>query len=192
MNSRGENDPLESDAFQDLLGRVSQGSAEANAELARLLGDELHGLARKLLAERPPGHTLQPTALLNEVWLKLGAYADFESRSHYLAVASKAMRSILVDHTRRKEAAKRGGRMERLPLDAVAEAVEEPDLNLLALDQALEELAEVSPRAVQVVELHFFGGRDFSEIATMLETSESTVFRQWRSARAWLHEAIEG
>lgn len=191
MDTAGPEGPTPDADFDALLTGVRAGSVEAHEQLAQLLGSELHGLARRMLGARPPGHTLQPTALVNEVWLKLnGTSSTVEEREHFLGLASRAMRSILVDHARRKRATKRGGEMERLPLDAVAEGVEDPDLDLVALDEALVQLRRISPRAVQIVELHFFGGAEFSEVARLLGTSESTIYREWRSARSWLHDRL--
>ena len=179
---------LPAQQIQKLLERVGRGEAGAPDALVEALGPELHGLAGRLLRGDLAGHTLQPTALVNEAWLRLFKRpdADFGDRGHFMNAAARAMRSILIDHARRKQAAKRGGNMQRHPLDAVAEAVEAPDIDLLALSEALEEFERLDPESTRIVELHFFAGRTFAEIAELLGLAQRTVLRRWKAAQAWL------
>jgi len=177
-----------------LLRRLGSGDADAGEELARLLERELHALARGAMATLPSGHTLQTTALVNEAWLRLAARqgAPLESRNHFLAVAARAMRSVLVDHARRRGALKRGGGEPRTALDDTLLRYEERAFDLLALDAALEELAQAAPRLAQVVNLRFFAGLENAEVAEVSGSSLRTVERDWRAARAWLHQRLGG
>ncbi len=151
---------------------------------------ELRRLAGIWMADEKAGHTLQPTALVSEAWLRLAGHdaaVGWQGRSHFLAVAARTMRRLLIDHARRKAAEKRGGGWARVTLGAAAsEVIEAPD-QYLALDAALEELAQMDPRAAQVVELRFFGGFGMEEIARHLDVSRRTVQDDWAMARAWLH-----
>jgi RNA polymerase sigma factor (TIGR02999 family) len=136
--------------------------------------------------EGPKGHTLQPTALVHEAWMRLvGGRAGFDGREHFLAVAARAMRSVLVDHARRRRSQKRGGEGQRLPLDNVLPVYEER-ADLVALDEALNRLSVVDERRAQVVELRFFGGLTIEETAQTLKSSTATVQRNWQMARLWL------
>jgi RNA polymerase sigma factor (TIGR02999 family) len=179
-----------------LLQRLNDGDATASEELLRIVYAELHGIARRAMAREPDGHTLQPTALLNEAWIRLfdSVEKDWEGHSHFLGVAARAMRSVLVDYARRRNAEKRGGGGDRVQLD-VAEAVasfEQRGTDLVALDAALAELAEVDPDLARIVELRFFGGLKHPEIAKVVGTSLRSVERGWSTARAWLYQRIGG
>lgn len=149
--------------------------------------DHLRAIAGKYL-RRHPGHTLQPTALVNEAFLRLDTKesAAWESREHFLAVAARAMRYILVDHARRKGADKRGGGQKRVTVSGLVTDDTERLVDLLALDAALDGLAKLDPRHARVVELRFFGGLGTKEIAKVLEVGTATVERDWFKARAWL------
>jgi RNA polymerase sigma factor (TIGR02999 family) len=165
-------------------------------DLAPHVYDELRRLATAQLRDQPAGHTLQPTALVNEAWLKLAANPDlrFEDRRAYLVLASRVMRQVLVDHARGKRRVKRGGGggWHKVTL-ALAEAREgATDIDLLALDDALTELAALNPDRARLVELRFFGGLTESEAADVLEISRRHVSRQWRSVRAWLRGRLDG
>jgi RNA polymerase sigma factor (TIGR02999 family) len=140
------------------------------------------------MTAQPPGHTLQTTALVNEAYLRLidGTRATCRDRSHFLAVCSQIMRHILVDHERRRRAAKRGGGAGEAPLEEAWAISPEPDTDIIAIDQALDALSTVHPRNARVVELRFFCGLSVEETASALEVSEGTVMRDWRLARAWL------
>jgi RNA polymerase sigma factor (TIGR02999 family) len=176
-----------------ILERVQRGESGAADELFRRVFDELHALARNHMRGQGPEHTLQPTALVHEAYLRLfrgvvePAYQD---RSHFLRAASRAMRCVLVDHAREKGRVKRTAPGERLPLDGLGELFEERAQDLVALDEALERLAAIDARAVEVVELRFFGGRTEDEIAEILDVSPRTVERDWQAARAWLHKEL--
>lgn len=178
-----------------LLQRARTGDAAASASLLPLVYDELRRLARARMARLPAGHTLQPTALVHEVYLDVlgrGAVA-FEDRRHFFGVAARAMRDVLVDHVRHKQSQKRGGGVEKVGGEAaeeVAEPLALPLEDMLALDVALTRLAAESARAAQVVELSYFAGLTHPEIAELLGTTTRTVERDWRFARAWLHRAL--
>ncbi len=176
-----------------LIDRMSGGDRAAGSELYILLRDELQRLAEGQFrhgADR--GHTLQPTALVHEAWLRLvGAGSDYQGREHFLANAAKAMRSVLVDHARRKLSEKRGGERERVPLDEALPLFEERSTDLVELDDALDRLTEHDRRSGQVVELRFFGGLTIEETASVLETSTATVQRDWQMARLWLLSELD-
>ncbi len=156
---------------------------------------ELRALAAKYLAGERPGHTLQPTALVHEAFLRLtgspGVPAD---RSEFIALAATSMRRVLVDHARARRAAKRGGDRRRAPplaLDGAAAKWDQPQVDLLALDEALEKLAALDPRQARIVELRFFGGLGVEAAAQVLGVSTRTVEADWRMARAWLRRELE-
>jgi len=160
----------------------------------KLVYRELRRRAGRYMRGERPGHTLQPTALVHETYLRLTHTdrTDWQSRAHFYAVASCEMRRILVDHARSRAAAKRGGQLERISLeDAAAYCTSRPD-ELVALDDALLQLAEWAPRAARIVEMLFFGGLTEAEIAEVLGISVRTVKRDWSAARAWLHCQISG
>ena len=176
-----------------LLDRVNEGDSSAAEALMPLLYDELRGLAGRYLRGERPGHTLQPTALVHEAFLKLVGQknADYKSRGHFMAIAAVAMRRILVNHAQKRSAAKRGGGAKRVPLADDLAVAESPDLDLVALDEALGRLAERDPRKARVVEQRFFAGMEMSQIAENLGVSLVTVKRDWEFARAWLTREIQ-
>ncbi len=189
-------DPAPPDATR-LLQRLKQGDREAAAELMPLVYGELHKLAAAQMARQPAEHTLQATALVHEAYLRLVGHeqARWQNRGEFYGMASKVMRNVLVDHARSKQAAKRGGRSARLALedvDAVAEGTGPPDVDLLALDEALTALSRTDPGLARLVELRFFGGLSTEETAHVLETSPRTVERRFRVARMWLADHLEG
>lgn len=155
---------------------------------------ELRALAEQQLRRESPGHTLQPTALVNEVYLKLAAQtaSAYRSKSHFLAIASHAMRRILVDHARTKGRDKRGAGRPRLDLSAADAAALSRDVDLLDLDDALSRLAGVDDQAARIVDMRFFGGMEMEEIAEVLDITDRTARRRWAYARAWLYRAMEG
>ncbi len=173
-----------------LLERFRSGDSSAQDKLIPLLVEELRRLARQQLRSERPGHTLQPTALVNEAYLRLiGDQArDWRSRAHFIAVSVLVMRRILIDHARRKQAQKRGGIEPALAI----ENEEFPGLSyeqadeLVALNVALDRLDEINPRQRQIVELRYFGGLSVEETAEVLSVSPITVKRDWAAARAWL------
>lgn len=177
------------------LHRLSEGDAEALDHLVPLLYDELRTIARGWLRKESPGNTLRTTALVNEAYLRLLGERRIEARDRdrFFAVAAKVMRRILVDAARRRKAAKRGGGAANVPYELVAPILaDEGAADLLELDEALQRLAALSPRAVQVVEHRVFAGRSVEETAAILQVSEKTVQRDWVSARAWLGKELLG
>jgi RNA polymerase sigma-70 factor (ECF subfamily) len=175
-----------------ILERISRGDEEAVDLLVPLVYDELRGLARRYLARELPGHTLQPTALVHEAFLRLAGASEipWQDRAHFVGVAARAMRQVLVSHAVRRKAAKRGGGWTRIPLDDAVALFESPSIDIVALDRALEELSAVDPRQCRVVELRFFGGLTVAEVAKVLRVSPRTVEREWTFARAWLRRKI--
>ena len=149
-------------------------------------------LARNALGHRSANHTLQPTALVNDAYLKLaGSAGDFEGRSHFYGVAAKVMRQILADHARAKGRQKRGGEWHRVTLNETDGATPDTDVDLLALDESLTQLAALRPDYARIVELRFFGGLTLEEIADHLGQSHATVRNHWRTARAWLRVSLD-
>jgi len=176
-----------------LLARMASGDESAASELLPLVYGELRGLAQSAMGEER-AQTLQPTALVHEAWMRLqgdGVQRDFSSRAHFLNVAAKAMRSVLVDHARRRAALKRGGERERVALEDVVELFEESSTDLIGLDVALEKLGKVDEQLARIVELRFFGGCSVEDTAAALRVSEPTVVRGWRVARMWLRRELE-
>ncbi len=172
-----------------LIQAARQGEADALERLIPLVYDELRALARRQLGHERPGHTLQATGLVHEAYVKLagGGPLDASDRAHFLAIAARAMRQVLVDHARKKMAAKRGGGWERTTLTDSAGSLDFSNEEMLALDRALEELDE---RQRQVVEYRFFGGMEEEEIAAVLGVTARTVRRDWVKARAWLYRSL--
>jgi RNA polymerase sigma factor (TIGR02999 family) len=168
------------------------GDARAAEELMRLVYPELHRKAERLLARERPGHTLQPTALISELYLRLvdQRQAQWQDRAHFFAIAARLMRRVLLDHARRHGADKRGGHLRPLPLELAGELPAGGPGELEALDEALGDLAALDATAAAVVELRFFGGMSVEETAAVLGSSTATVGRQWRTARAWLHARL--
>ncbi len=177
-----------------ILERVRSGDAEAQGELWPLVLNELRRMAIAHLRSERTDHTLQPTALVNEVFLRLSGRnaMDWKNRAHFFAMASKAMRRVLVDHARGHGRVKRGGDWQKLELDGGVIYEPERSWELVALDDALDQLAEWDPRQSQIVEMRFFGGLTEEEIAEALGTSSRTVKREWAFAKAWLWDQIVG
>lgn len=175
-----------------LLREVRSGSRTAFDDLYAHVYDDLRVAAHQRLARYRSGQTLNTTALVHEAYLRLvdQTQVQWEDRAHFLALASRAMRFILIDHVRSRTAQKRGGPEEPLPLDAVQVAAEEQAADLLALNEALDHLAEHSSRLAQLVEYRFFGGLTYDEIANVTGMSVPTVKRDWARARAWLFRAM--
>ena len=175
-----------------LLVRWHQGDADALGELMPLVYQELHQLASHYLRQERSDHTLQPTALVHEAYLKLTGVrqADFQNRVHFFGAAAQVMRRILVDHARRRHAARRGDGLRRVDLDEAIAIGVDPRLDLLALDQALTNLSAIAARPAQVVELRCFGWLSIEECAAFLDVSPATVKRHWSFARAWLYRAL--
>jgi RNA polymerase sigma factor (TIGR02999 family) len=172
-----------------ILDAVAAGDRHAAAGLLPLVYAELRRLAAARLAREAPGHTLQPTALVHEAYLRLVGDADercWNSRGHFFAACAEAMRRILVESARRKSRVKHGGELQRVDLDEQDVPVRPPPEEILALDQALTRLAAEDPAVAQVVHLHFFAGLSIEEAAEALGVSRATAYRQWTYARAWL------
>ena len=175
-----------------LLLSWRQGDADALDRLVPLVYDELRRVARRRFQREQPGHALQPTALVHEVYMRLVDVdrLTLKNRTHFFAVAAKLMRQILVDHARRQHADKRGGGVTMVSVDDVSPAAQPPSVDVLALDEALEALSAIDARQVSVVELRFFGGLDIEEAAEALEVSPATVEREWALAKAWLFRRL--
>jgi RNA polymerase sigma factor (TIGR02999 family) len=178
----------------ELLARIDGGDAGAADRLMPLVYDQLRALAAGYFGRQPPGHTLQPTALVHEAFLRLarGQPIRWTGRAHFLAVAARAMRQILINHARDKGAAKRGGGWRRITLDEAATPPDRPapEVDLLVLDEAMERLAGLSPRQAQVVELRYFGGLTIDETAHVMDLGTTTVEDDWHYARAWLRREL--
>ncbi len=177
------------DDVTTLLGLVKQGDSKAAAALIEIVYPELRRLAASYFRRERPEHTLQPTALVHEAYLRLaGQSLDLEDRTHFFGVAAHLMRQVLVEHARSRKALKRDG--EKVPIEEdMAIAVPESD-DLIALDQALGKLAAIDERQGRIVELRYFAGLTITETATLLGISEKTVKRDWVLARTWLHREI--
>jgi RNA polymerase sigma factor (TIGR02999 family) len=174
-----------------LLNGWRAGDPGAADQLFALVYDDLRVLARRQLARLRPGQTLAPTALVHETYLKFAERAapDAVNRPHFLGLAARAMRHIVIDHVRRKHSQKRDGGLQ-VTLDSSAAAAAGSPVDLLAMDEALTALEHLDARQARVVELRFFAGLELAEIAVMLDTSERTVKRDWQKARAFLHTAL--
>ena len=171
-----------------LLLRMRAGDEVARGQLWEVLYSELHARAVRAMRDQRPGITLQPTALMNEVWIKMfaGGTPTWECRRHFLSCAARAMRQALVDAARTRDAAKRGGGAQRQPLEALVTCYENGAHDLVALDEALSALERMDPEMARVVEMRFFCGAEMEEIAATIGTSKRTLERRWRATRAWL------
>ena len=182
-------------SHKDVTGLLidwSKGDQEALNKLMPLVYDELHRLASRYLRHERPGHTFQTTALVHEAYLKLvdEKNANWQNRVHFFAAAAQVMRHVLVDYARKRRASKRGGDYCRLSLDEATISSEEKDTDLLALNEALNNLATIDTQQSRVVELRVFGGLTVEETAEALGISPRTVKREWSMAKAWLHKQI--
>jgi RNA polymerase sigma-70 factor (ECF subfamily) len=184
---------LSSPDVTSLLKKLAGGNQEAASELIPVIYQELHRLAARHLRHERQDHTLQPTALVNEAYIKLVAQrnADWQSRAHFFAVASNLMRRILVDYARRQLRAKRGGKLTKLSLDDVVLTSPDRPAKLLALDESLTRLEKLDRRQSRIVELRYFGGLTVEEAAEILGMSPTTVRREWASAKAYLYGELK-
>jgi len=174
-----------------LLRAAADGDEQAQHELIPIIYDELHAIAEAHLRGERPDHTLQPTELVSEAYLRLAAGPDaFHNRAHFFGAAARAMRRVLVDHARRRAANKRGGDRRRVTFEDMAVEAEEPAVDVIALDEALDALAREDGRVARVVEMRFFVGLSIEETATTMGISSATVKRDWTYARAWLLERM--
>lgn len=186
-------DPARGQQVTLALQAARSGDAAALNEAFRLVYDEVRAIARARVARAGGGGTLDTTAVVHEAYLKLARHGglSFADRQHFLAVASTAMRQVLLDHARRRLSARRGGGAEHLPLTVADPAADEQAREVVALDEALRRLAELDPQLARLVELRWFGGLTIEETAAALAISEATVKRAWRRARAWLQRELE-
>ncbi len=175
-----------------VLEQMRQGDMRAADKLLPLVYNEFRALARHYLAQERANHTLQPTALVHEAYMKLvdQTRVNWQGRSHFFAVAAQAMRRILVDHARSHQRDKRGGGRARVVLDEAVALSPQKDEDVLALDEALERLAAIDPRQAKIVELRFFGGLSVEEVSEALGVSKRTVEGDWAFARAWLSREL--
>jgi len=178
----------------ELLQRWSRGDEKALDSLMPLVYGDLRRLANYYLQQEAHAQTLQSTALVHEVYLRLcrQQYPAWDGRAHFFAVAAKMIRRILVDHARHKSAGKRGGKIQPQQLEEALTVPVQPDVDLLALDESLKDLAAFDSRKSQVVEMRFFAGMSAKDIAKVLGTTEATVRRDWNIARAWLYRRLRG
>jgi len=176
----------------ELLAQWGAGDRDALRALIPLLYQDLHHMAHRHLRKARPGHTLQTTALVNEAYLRLeqNRHARFQNRSHFVAICALLMRQILIGHERTRRAAKRGAGGENLTLDDAHAVLKGRPIDLIALDDALNDLARLDPQQSRIVELRFFGGLSIEETAEVLGMSPATVKRHWSTARLWLHREM--
>jgi RNA polymerase sigma-70 factor, ECF subfamily len=182
-------DPAE---ITSLLQQIKQGDLAAESDLIPLIYDQLRVIARNQMGRERPDHTLQPTVLVHEAFLQLvgNSQIDWCNRAHFFALASRVMRRILVDHARAARAQKRPGARQKVELESALVFVEGQHADFLALNEALERLERWDSRQSRVVEMHFFGGLSFEEIAEVLGISDRTAKRDWTMARAWLYREL--
>ena len=175
-----------------MLDSINRGDPKAADELFPLVYRELRQLAASKMAAEQPGHTLQPTALVHEAWLRLvgGGEQRFDGRGHFFAAAAEAMRRILIERARRKQTAKRGAGFERLDLEHADVAIHASDETLLLVNDALDKLTKEDPQAAELVNMRFFAGMTNDEAAAALGVSVRTAKRHWTFARAWLYDEI--
>ena len=176
----------------ELLVDWGRGDSDAREALIPLVYEELRRIARRHLRGERPDHTLQSAALVNEAYVRLIDLKSppWQNRAHFFGVAARMMRHILVDHARNRLAAKRGGGAARLTLDTQMASLRKPELDLVALDDALKRLESLDPQQCRVIEMRFFGGLSIEETASALDISPATVKREWATARAWLHREM--
>lgn len=189
---------VNADDLTALLIEWGQGNKAALDRLTPLVYDEIRRIAHRYVQREREGQTLQTTALVNEAYLRLAGSGDiaWQNRAHFFAVTAQVMRRILIDHARRRHYIKHGGETQRVAFDAASSEVclmsQPRAAELLALDEALDELASLDPRKSRVVELRYFGGLSLEETAKVLEVSPMTVRRDWRVAKAWLYKRVKG
>jgi RNA polymerase sigma-70 factor, ECF subfamily len=190
-------DELATNDLTGLLNDWADGDKAALDQLTPLVYDEIRRIAHRYVQRERAGQTLQTTALVNEAYLRLAGSQQltWQNRAHFFAVTAQVMRHILIDHARRRQYVKHGGEAERVPFESVTKEtalMSQPRAaELLALDEALTELAKLDPRKSRVVELRYFGGLSIEETADLLEVSAMTVRRDWRAAKAWLFKAVK-
>lgn len=193
MNSHGEIDRADHDVTR-LLNDWAAGSRQALEQLIAVVYPELHRIAAQHLRRERPGHTLQPTALVNEAYLRLAQQPDkqWNDRAHFFAVAARIVRNVLVDHARARDAVKRGSGALTVVLSESAAQVRAPEVNLIDLDTALRELERLEPQHSRIVELRYFAGLSIEETAAVVGVSESSVKRDWVLAKTWIRRRLDG
>ncbi|WP_417737571.1 sigma-70 family RNA polymerase sigma factor [Rosistilla oblonga] len=176
------------------LQQIVDGDPAAADRLMPEVYDQLRRLAQSMLNQESPSHTLQPTALVNETYLRMAdqTRVDWQGKSHFFAIGAKMMRRILVDHARGKNRHKRGGQSRRIPLSDDMRVTKQKDEDVLAIEDALAKLATLDPRQAQIVELRFYGGLTVEEVANVLGVSKRTVEAEWTMLRAWLRRELGG
>jgi RNA polymerase sigma factor (TIGR02999 family) len=183
--------PFDTTAIRTLLSRSRSGDQSAADDLAPLVYSQLHRLATGCLTREARNHTLQPTALVHEAYIRLvQADVEWHDRVHFSIVAAKIMRRILVDHARKRVRQKRGGGFETLSLEGIAVADTKQGIEVLELHEALDRLTRLSQRQADVIELHYFGGLSYDEIAESMTISPATVHRELQMGKAWLHDRL--
>jgi RNA polymerase sigma factor (TIGR02999 family) len=185
--------PKVSESVTQLLIEISNGDREAVDLLLPVIYDELRKLAANYLRRERPDHTLQPTALVHEAYLRLvdQTRVNWQNRAHFFGIAAQIMRRLLVDHARRHNAEKRGQDFQKLSLDENVDRAVERSTELIALDDALKALAAFDPQKARVVELRYFGGLSIEETADVMGVTATTIKRHWRFAKAWLHGEMQ-
>jgi RNA polymerase sigma factor (TIGR02999 family) len=192
MRSKAIVSPTPSETTTRLLAQVRAGDSAALDQLLGLVYDELRRLAAWQMRAEREDHTLQPTALVHEAYLRLAGRPDphWENRAHFFAVAAQVMRHVLVDHARARNAGKRAGAKTHVALDEALDVASGQDVDVIALHDAVERLAAVDPRLARVVEMRYFGGLTVPEVAEVTGMSRVTVEREWVTARAWLRKEL--
>ncbi|HLP75275.1 MAG TPA: sigma-70 family RNA polymerase sigma factor [Candidatus Paceibacterota bacterium] len=187
-------EPTPPNDITQVLESIRTGDERSADELLPLVYEELRRLASARMAREPVGHTLQPTALVHEAWLRLvsDGQRTWKNRAHFFGAAAEAMRRILIENARRKSRLKRGGDLTRVDIDSMDLAEASPDDKLLLIDDALQTLSREDPARAQVVVMKFFGGLTNQEVAENLGVTERTVERQWAYAKAWIFQCIRG
>jgi len=177
-----------------VLAAIAEGQQDAAEQLMPMVYNELHQVAERLLRHESRGHTLQPTALVNEAYLRLigQTKVDWQGKTHFFAIGAKMMRRILVDHARRKKSQKRGGRFHRIALADDLCVSNSNDEDVLAIEEALAKLEKLDPRQAKIVELRFYGGLNVHDVAEVLGVSKRTVESDWTMVRAWLRRELVG
>ena len=175
-----------------ILNAIERGDAKAADELLPLVYEELRRLAARKMSRQSPGHTLQPTALVHEAYIRLVRSEDrgWNSQTHFFAAAAEAMRHILIDNARRRQRGRHGGNRRKVDLDDIHPTIEGPSTDILALSEAIDRLTEEDPKAAELVKLRYFAGLTLEQVASILGVSRRTADRYWAYARAWLYHEI--
>lgn len=177
-----------------LLQAASEGDSKASSDLLAVVYQQLHVIARGRMSNERSNHTLQPTALVHEAYMKLLGHADvrFDSRAHFFSAAAESMRRILIDHARGKNAGKRGGGKAALRLSSILDVAEDEDAaGILSMDEAIQQLEKADPRSAEIVRLRFYAGLTEEAVAELLGLSARTIRREWVFARAWLRDSLQ-